>query len=106
MPNTPSGVSANGGVTPHWELSVGVTPLGSSGVKVSQVTYSNIKGTSSTPVAVTFNCSPSNPCRGIRMRDVQLTFENRPATSFCTNAGGTSSGTVIPKSCLYRIKNK
>ncbi|GMP78889.1 hypothetical protein CsSME_00034659 [Camellia sinensis var. sinensis] len=72
----------------------------SSGVKVSQVTYSNIKGTSSTPVAVTFNCSLSNPCRGIRMRDVQLTFENRPATAFCANARGTSSGTVIPKSCL------
>ncbi|KAF5942258.1 hypothetical protein HYC85_019900 [Camellia sinensis] len=49
----------------------------SSGVKVNQVTYRNIKGTSSTPVAVTFNCSPSNPCRGIRLRDVQLTFENR-----------------------------
>ncbi|CAL5417151.1 unnamed protein product [Camellia sinensis] len=75
-------------------------PTMSSGVHVSQVTYSNIKGTSSTPVAVTFNCSPSVPCRGIQMKDVQLTFENRPATAFCANARGTSSGTVIPKSCL------
>ncbi|KAK9288383.1 hypothetical protein L1049_016838 [Liquidambar formosana] len=61
----------------------------SSGVKISQVRYKNIKGTSATPVAMTFNCSASNPCTGIRLQDIRLTYMNSPATSFCSSAHGT-----------------
>ncbi|KAK9288838.1 hypothetical protein L1049_017304 [Liquidambar formosana] len=75
-------------------------PTQSSGVKISQVSYKNIIGTSATPVAMTFNCSPSNPCTGIRLQDIRLTYMNSPATSFCSNAHGSNSGVVIPRSCL------
>ncbi|KAH9782555.1 Pectin lyase-like superfamily protein [Citrus sinensis] len=75
-------------------------PRQSSGVKISQVTYRNIKGTSKTPEAVTFDCSPTNPCRGIRLHDIKLTYMNRAATSSCKNIGGTTFGVVMPKSCL------
>ncbi|KAL5848189.1 hypothetical protein ACOSQ4_006202 [Xanthoceras sorbifolium] len=76
-------------------------PRQTSGVKISQVTYRNIKGTSATPEAVTFDCSPSNPCRGIRLQDIKLTHMNRAATSSCKNIiGGTSSGVLMPQSCL------
>ncbi|KAK9266813.1 hypothetical protein L1049_001657 [Liquidambar formosana] len=71
-----------------------------SGVKISQVTYQNIQGTSATPLAIIFDCSPSNPCSKIRLQDVKLTHMNRPAASSCKNIGGTSGGLVIPKSCL------
>ncbi|KAL5783978.1 hypothetical protein ACOSQ2_006370 [Xanthoceras sorbifolium] len=64
------------------------------------LTYRNIKGTSATPEAVTFDCSPSNPCRGIRLQDIKLSYMNRAATSSCKNIGGTSSGVLMPDSCL------
>ncbi|KAK4855260.1 hypothetical protein QYF36_026683 [Acer negundo] len=75
-------------------------PRQTSGVKISQVTYRNIKGTSATQVAVTFDCSPSNPCSGIRLQDIKLTFMNRAATSSCKNIAGTSNGVLMPESCL------
>ncbi|KAK2979491.1 hypothetical protein RJ640_027600 [Escallonia rubra] len=60
----------------------------------------DIHGTSATPVAVKFDCSRNNPCSGIRLEDVKLTYQNQPAAASCTNAGGTSSGLVEPTSCL------
>ncbi|XP_002529096.2 polygalacturonase [Ricinus communis] len=75
-------------------------PNKSSGVKISQVTYKNIQGTSGTPQAVTFECSSSNPCKGIRLHDIKLTYMNKAATSSCKNIAGASSGLAIPESCL------
>jgi polygalacturonase len=69
-------------------------------VQISQVTYRNIQGTSATPKAVTFDCSPSNPCRGIELQDIKLTYLNTAATSSCKNIGGTSSGVLMPESCI------
>ncbi|KAK2978322.1 hypothetical protein RJ640_000152 [Escallonia rubra] len=60
----------------------------------------DIHGTPATPVAVKFDCSRNNPCTGIRLEDVKLTYQNQPAAASCANAGGTSSGLVEPTSCL------
>ncbi|CAL0302928.1 unnamed protein product [Lupinus luteus] len=73
---------------------------GSSGIKISRVTYNNIKGTSATPEAITFDCSPSYPCEGIKLQDINLTYNNETATSTCKNIGGTSNGTLVPETCL------
>ncbi|KAK4489084.1 hypothetical protein RD792_004878 [Penstemon davidsonii] len=78
-------------------------PHQSSGVRVSQVTFKSIKGTSSTQAAMTFRCSSSNPCFGIKLQDIKLTYINtqrRPAVSYCENAGGSTTGGVSPRSCL------
>ncbi|KAF7851381.1 hypothetical protein BT93_L4052 [Corymbia citriodora subsp. variegata] len=75
-------------------------PRQSSGVKISQVTYRNIQGTSATQKAVTFNCSSSTPCQGVRLQDINLTYMNKAASSSCKNIGGTSSGLLVPQSCL------
>ncbi|BAT84628.1 hypothetical protein LR48_Vigan03g159200 [Vigna angularis] len=75
-------------------------PGQTSGIKISQITYLNINGTSATPEAVTFDCSPSNPCRGIKFQDINLTYKNMAATSSCKNIEGTGSGTLVPESCL------
>ncbi|KAL7085813.1 hypothetical protein ACP275_14G301000 [Erythranthe tilingii] len=77
-------------------------PHQSSGVRVSQVTYKNIKGSSSTQAAMTFRCSSTNPCNGIRLQDIKLTYVNtlkRPTVSYCENAGGSTTGAVFPRSC-------
>ncbi|CAL1377160.1 unnamed protein product [Linum trigynum] len=75
-------------------------PGQASGVKVSDVTYQDVHGSSRTEVAVKFACSKSNPCTGIRLDGVKLTYDNQAADSSCQNADGTASGVVQPSSCL------
>ncbi|KAI8003868.1 hypothetical protein LOK49_LG08G01955 [Camellia lanceoleosa] len=71
-----------------------------SGVKIRNITYSDIHGTSAIEVAVKFLCSKAHPCSGIRLEDVKLTYKNQPAKASCANDRGTSSGIVQPMSCL------
>ncbi|XP_021752147.1 polygalacturonase-like [Chenopodium quinoa] len=76
-------------------------PHQNSGVKISNIKYINVKGVSRTKEAIIFTCSPSNPCTGIKLKDVRLTFGNKPAISKCSYARGSSRGKVTPRSCLY-----
>ncbi|PRQ46094.1 putative polygalacturonase [Rosa chinensis] len=71
-----------------------------SGVKISDVTYQDIHGTSATEVAVKFDCSSKYPCSRIRLENVKFTYKNQEALASCSNAGGTSAGMVLPTSCL------
>ncbi|KAL3752833.1 hypothetical protein ACJRO7_000262 [Eucalyptus globulus] len=75
-------------------------PNQNSGVKISRVTYRNIKGTSATPVAMNFICSSTNPCSGIALQNIELKHLTAQATSYCKNAGGSSRGIVVPRSCF------
>ncbi|KAF2325597.1 hypothetical protein GH714_030922 [Hevea brasiliensis] len=68
------------------------TENGESGVKISDVTYQDIHGSSATEVAVKLDCSTKYPCTGIDLEDVKLTYNNRPAEASCTNAAGRVSG--------------
>uniref|UniRef100_J3L6M6 Polygalacturonase n=1 Tax=Oryza brachyantha TaxID=4533 RepID=J3L6M6_ORYBR len=77
----------------------------SSGIKITGVEYAGVRGSSSTPVAVSFDCSRTNPCSGITLRDVKLTYRQKSlkladAASSCRYAQGTASGLVVPPSCL------
>ncbi|XP_050236255.1 polygalacturonase-like [Mercurialis annua] len=71
-----------------------------SGVKISDVTYLDIHGSSATEVAVKFSCSKKYPCSGIKLQDLKLTYNNQPAEASCINADGSASGVVQPTSCL------
>ncbi|XP_076915732.1 polygalacturonase-like [Bidens hawaiensis] len=73
-----------------------------SGVKIKDVVYEDIHGTSATQVAVKLDCSPGNPCSGIRLQDVNLNYVrgNKLAVSSCAYASGTASGILNPTSCL------
>ncbi|KAJ8651083.1 hypothetical protein MRB53_004106 [Persea americana] len=75
-------------------------PSQASGVKISQVKFQNIKGTSATKVAMKFNCSSSSPCKGIALQDIELMYQDQLAESFCQNVNGTTLGLVMPPSCL------
>ncbi|KAJ7961819.1 Polygalacturonase-like [Quillaja saponaria] len=68
-----------------------------SGVKVSNVIYQDVHGSSATQVAVKFDCSPKFPCSGIRLENVKLTYKNQPAHASCNHAGGTVAGLVQPR---------
>ncbi|KAK4789590.1 hypothetical protein SAY86_016894 [Trapa natans] len=75
-------------------------PTQESGIKISDVTYQDIQGTSATKVAVKLDCSSKNPCTGIKLQDVKLTYGSQMAQASCAHAGGTASGLVQPSSCL------
>ncbi|CAB4286365.1 unnamed protein product [Prunus armeniaca] len=75
-------------------------PAQVSGVKVSDVVYQNIQGTSATAIAIKFDCSATNPCSGIRLENVSLTCRNQEVQSHCANANGKIVGTVQPNNCL------
>ncbi|KAK7331244.1 hypothetical protein VNO77_25463 [Canavalia gladiata] len=71
-----------------------------SGVKISDVSYKDIHGTSATRVAVKFECSPEHTCKGITMEDLKLTYKNQVPQALCKHVVGTALGIVQPKSCL------
>ncbi|XP_020086602.1 polygalacturonase-like [Ananas comosus] len=73
-----------------------------SAVEVSNILYENIKGTSASQFAITFNCSKSIPCHGITMQNINLVGQNKKSTiSACDNAMWTKKGNVIPTPCVY-----
>ncbi|KAJ8651078.1 hypothetical protein MRB53_004101 [Persea americana] len=71
-----------------------------SGVKISQVTYSDIQGTSASQVDLKFDCSATHPCSGIELQDVRLTYQNHQPLASCKNADGTATGLVEPPCCF------
>ncbi|KAJ0800847.1 putative endo-polygalacturonase [Helianthus annuus] len=70
------------------------------GVKISNVVYEDVHGTSATQVAVKFDCSKGKPCSGIRLKDVNLKYRSQPAMSSCSHVGGVVSGLRGFTSCL------
>ncbi|MQM03374.1 hypothetical protein Taro_036155 [Colocasia esculenta] len=75
-------------------------PKQTSGIKISNVKYMNVRGSSATPVAVKLDCSASKPCTDMGLHDINLKYQNRPAKAYCKNARGTSSGIAIPSGCF------
>ncbi|PON55810.1 Glycoside hydrolase [Trema orientale] len=72
------------------------------GVKISNVAFSDFKGTSSSDVAINLNCSRAVACTGILLTTIQLKSAKleHNVTSSCTSAHGYSLGVVEPGSCL------
>ncbi|CAL5336914.1 unnamed protein product [Camellia sinensis] len=73
-----------------------------SAVQISDVTYTNINGSSVSDQAITLNCSVSKPCANIVMGQINL-FSSVPGgkiNSFCQNAHGTSISTIPNVTCL------
>ncbi|KAI3801855.1 hypothetical protein L1987_29972 [Smallanthus sonchifolius] len=72
-----------------------------SGVKISDVAYKNLYGTSSTDIAITLNCSRFVPCSGISMENINLASikSGKSLSANCINVHGTEVK-VKPRSCL------
>lgn len=54
-------------------------------IKISNVKFKNIKGTSETKEGVILNCSSGVPCEGVELSDISLTFDGAPAVAKCAN---------------------
>ncbi|KAI6700588.1 hypothetical protein NL676_014912 [Syzygium grande] len=74
-----------------------------SAVEISNVTYSQVNGTSRAKAAVEFACSNRHPCRDILMKDItlNLTAKGKETTSYCSNVRGRRNSNIFPSiSCL------
>ncbi|KAM3688754.1 hypothetical protein ACJW31_10G174800 [Castanea mollissima] len=73
-------------------------------VKISNVSFKNIRGTSSTKEAVQLICSKSVPCQQVVVADVDLAFKGAggSATSTCVNVMPTISGKQNPPACTIK----
>ncbi|RDY06861.1 putative polygalacturonase, partial [Mucuna pruriens] len=75
-------------------------------VKISDVTYRNVKGTTSSENAITLKCDPSVACTDIVLDDISITTENGSITKgLCTNAQGTCSSCHPLVPCLSHNSN-
>lgn len=70
-------------------------------VKVKNISFIHIKGTSATEEAIKFACSDTFPCESLYLEDIQLlSYTGEDSTSFCWEAHGTSWGLVNPPACF------
>ncbi|PQM41850.1 exopolygalacturonase-like [Prunus yedoensis var. nudiflora] len=70
-------------------------------VKISNVSFKNIRGTSTTPLAVKLVCSKGLPCEKVELSDIDLKYTGNqgPLTSKCTNVKPTITRVTKPLSC-------
>jgi hypothetical protein len=75
----------------------------SKAVEISNVEFSNIRGTSVNSDAIRLHCSEAFPCRGVVLRDIDLKTrgggEKDAATSTCENAVLGETSNVSPAPC-------
>ncbi|KAH7861746.1 hypothetical protein Vadar_030304 [Vaccinium darrowii] len=77
-------------------------------VKISNVSFKNIRGTTSTQLAVKLVCSSSNPCQNVEVGDIDLAYTGKAntgtqggaATSQCANIKPIFSGKLNPPVCV------
>nr|AAX45476.1 polygalacturonase [Lilium longiflorum]AAZ91659.1 polygalacturonase [Lilium longiflorum] len=77
-------------------------PPAPSKVKLSDIQFMNIKGTSTSKVAINLICSSAVPCEGIQLSDISLKYirAGKPTMANCSHVSGTTSGLVSPPSCI------
>ncbi|CAO2175766.1 unnamed protein product [Urochloa humidicola] len=69
-----------------------------SGVTINDITFKNVKGTATTPVAVMLRCGV--PCQNLVLQDVNLKYKGQgTATAKCENAKAKYVGVQLPKPC-------
>ncbi|KAF4359691.1 hypothetical protein G4B88_000502, partial [Cannabis sativa] len=66
-------------------------------VKLSDIYFKNIRGTSSSEVAVSLECSRGFPCQNIYLEDVHLNLSSgdKSSTSLCSNAAKESASNTL-----------
>ncbi|PIA57916.1 hypothetical protein AQUCO_00500081v1 [Aquilegia coerulea] len=68
-------------------------------IKISDVAFKNIRGTSATKEVLTLKCGM--PCEGVELSDINLRYNGTdgPATSICSNVNLILARNVFPPTC-------
>ena len=70
-------------------------------MKLSNISFRRIRGTSATPVVVKLACSSGIPCKGVEIADIDLRYNGKegPAKSECSNVKPKVSGKMSLLAC-------
>ncbi|EYU21014.1 hypothetical protein MIMGU_mgv1a016109mg [Erythranthe guttata] len=69
-------------------------------VRISDVIYDNIRGTTISPVAVNIVCSSQVPCQNVHLQNINLQLNgNQKTTSTCANVKLGYTGLQFPPPC-------
>ncbi|KAI9123308.1 hypothetical protein K1719_006197 [Acacia pycnantha] len=68
-------------------------------VKLSNIRFTNIRGTSSSPIGVDLRCSQKFPCQNIVLQNVDLRMGGKPVTSRCVSVKPSYLGINTPLAC-------
>ncbi|KAL6125314.1 hypothetical protein ACLB2K_073373 [Fragaria x ananassa] len=73
-------------------------------VKISNVSFRNIRGTSSTPLALKILCAKGLPCDKVEMTDINLKYNGKQGslTSQCSNVRPTITRVPNPLACATK----
>ncbi|MED6143613.1 hypothetical protein PIB30_007554 [Stylosanthes scabra] len=79
-----------------------------SAVKVEDISFIDVQGTSATKEAIKFACSDSSPCEGLYLENISIvsaSCSRGNISSYCWQAYGSTRGFVYPPSCLLSNDN-
>ncbi|MED6205317.1 hypothetical protein PIB30_016700 [Stylosanthes scabra] len=65
-------------------------------IRISNISFKNIRGTSLTKEGVNLICSSGAPCRQVKLGDIDLKFNGAPAVAVCRNVRPTVVGRAPP----------
>ncbi|KAL2242506.1 UNVERIFIED_CONTAM: exopolygalacturonase, partial [Sesamum indicum] len=70
-------------------------------VKISDVSFDDIRGTSASKVAVRLRCSSASPCENVGLSNINLAYHGSDgkATSECANVKPKVTGQLFPPAC-------
>ncbi|KAL6219881.1 hypothetical protein ACLB2K_007640 [Fragaria x ananassa] len=73
-------------------------------VKISNVSFRNIRETSSTPLALKILCAKGLPCDKVKMTDINLKYNGKQGslTSQCSNVRSTITRVPNPLACATK----
>lgn len=76
-------------------------------MKISEIMYRNITGTTKSSKAMKFACSDTVPCSSIVLSNVNLEKKDGTVETYCNSAQGFGYGLVHPSAdCLSSQDNK
>lgn len=68
-------------------------------VRIADIHFANVRGTTISPIAVDMRCSKTYPCMGVTIRDIDLKFGNAPSQARCVNVKPIYGGMQNPPAC-------
>ncbi|CAN8285275.1 unnamed protein product [Cochlearia groenlandica] len=76
-----------------------------SSIKLDNISFKNVKGTSGIKEVVKILCSKSHPCTNVELADIDIKNigAGGPAVSQCTNASPKLTGVMNPKACTEPV---